>query len=421
LPLLRVERTPGVCPQSWVNKAMEGKRIPQGGYVFVSATGLLATWWSYKAGHIQFRDVRAWLACHELKARRCTMEKGRLPRFTESEVGRLIGGVGGEHVRASLRRLEAETLLSWSETAIELRSSTEALPPDAAEFVEGVTNHRRRIPVPRPLLRLLAGERKPVLVATALGHLLRCMYFRKGRCEPQGLCKASWIASLFGVDERNVKSARQSLEAMGVLIRSETPQLVMNRYGVAMRLNLEWPGLRATTPPRVRQSTTESPRPRETGISSFRRPGNQKLGEPSPSGVRKRTGRGPSLSRVMMMDLKDPRRLLLLLGEARRRGALGATESERLKFFAAAEHALAYGRQNPAGLFATVVRRGLWNHLTLEDEDRARLLQRRLVDQSAQREAERRAQLGRPPREDPQRVRELVARSLCVETLSVDR
>lgn len=351
---------------------MEGEGMPRGGYVFVSAAGLLATWWSYKAGLIEFRDVRAWLACHEVKVRRCTLEKGRTPRFTEGEVGRLIGGVGGEHVRASLRRLARASLMSWSESSIEFRAATEGLPADAIAFIESVTNHRRRIPVPRPLLRFLARERKPVLVATAIGHLLRCMYFRKGRCEPKGLCKASWIANTLGVDERNVKSARQALEAVGILERFPTPQLVMNRYGVAMRLNLGWSCPKSKTPRRSMNSTTESPRPRETGISSFRRSGNQKLGEPSPIGVRKRTGRGPSFSRVTREDLADTSRLCGLFEQAQARGWVGRSEAERLKFFAAAEHARRFARKSVEGLFVSVVKRGLWQHLTLSDEDAAR-------------------------------------------------
>lgn len=389
-------------------EAMEGKGKPHGGYVFVSATGLLATWWSYKAGIIQFRDVRAWLACHEAKARRCTLEKGRLPRFTEAEIGRLVGGVGGEHIRASIRRLKAATLLTWSETAIEFRDSTEGMSLEAAEFVESVANHRRRIPVPRPLLRFLVGETRPVLVATALGHLLRCMYFRKGRCEPNGLCKASWIAEQFGVDERNVKAARKSLESLGVLLRTETPQLVMNRYGVSMRLNLDWSGPTPATPPRPRQSTTKTPRPRETGISSFRRSGNQKLGTPSESGVRKRTSRGANLRRVHEADFRSSRRLNELFEEARSEGLVGRSESERLKFMAAAERAVRLGATNKPGFFVALVRRGLWHHLAAVDEDRGR---RHLGQTLPNREGASPKRV--PPRPDSvEEVRYLVARSL---------
>jgi hypothetical protein len=53
-------------------------------------------------------------------------------------------------------------------------------------------------------------------------------------------------------------------------------------------------------------------------------------------------------------------------------GHVGNSEAERLKFIAAAEHALACGRRNQAGMFAVIVRRGLWSFLSLHDEDRAR-------------------------------------------------
>lgn len=72
------------------------------------------------------------------------------------------------------------------------------------------------------------------------------------------------------------------------------------------------------------------------------------------------------------MDLKDPSRLLMLHAQAIRAGLVGSSEADRLKFFAAAEHAVSYGQKNPPGLFATVVRRGMWHHLTLPDEDRGR-------------------------------------------------
>lgn len=391
---------------------MEGEGTPRGGFVFVSATGLLATWWSYKAGLIEFRDVRAWLACHEVKARRCTLEKGRAPRFTEGEVGRLVGGVGGEHVRASLRRLARASLLSWSESCIEFRVASEGLPADAIAFIESVTNHRRKVPVPRPLLRFLARERKPVLVATAIGHILRCMYFRKGRCEPRGLCKASWIADTLGVDERNVKSARQALEALGILERLPTPQLVMNRYGVAMRVNLGWSCPKNESPRPIPVSATELPRPRETGISSFGRSENQKLKKLNPPGVRKRTGEGPRMSRVLALDLKSPSRLFVLHAEATRSGLIGKSQSERLKFFAAAEHALAHGTRNVPGLFAAIVRRGLWSHLTLQDEERAKAMV-----EATWSESPRLPCRAEPPRaQSPQcreEVRRLIAKSLA--------
>lgn len=98
---------------------MKREGIPDGSFVFVSATGLLVTWWAYKRRLIQFRDLRVWLASHELLAQRWFCEKGQVPRFHVEDLAPLVGGVGGEHFRASLRRLGAVGLLSWSESRIE--------------------------------------------------------------------------------------------------------------------------------------------------------------------------------------------------------------------------------------------------------------------------------------------------------------
>lgn len=235
------------------------------------------------------------------------------------------------------------------------------------------------------------------------------MYFRKGQCEPLGLYKGSWVAEVFGVDERNVKAARSELEAKGVLVREQTPQLVMNRHGLAVRINLDWPGASLESPPRTVLSTTQSPRPRETGISSSRRSENQKLGAPSPSGVRRRTGREPSLSRVTEADLRDPGRVMLLFEQAHRERLIGRSESDRLQFAAAAQRALRLGTRNRPGLFVAMVRRGLWHDLTFRDEDQAR---HRLAQVPPR--ATKAAEMSRsvPCPESREEARRLVARSL---------
>jgi hypothetical protein len=60
----------------------------------------------------------------------------------------------------------------------------------------------------------------------------------------------------------------------------------------------------------------------------------------------------PTLRNVRIEDLKDTGRLLDLHRQAIDRKLIGASESDRLEFVAAAEHALAVGNGNPPGLFA---------------------------------------------------------------------
>lgn len=48
----------------------------------------------------------------------------------------------------------------------------------------------------------------------------------------------------------------------------------------------------------------------------------------------------------------------------------------RLRFFAAAQHALRIGGKNPCGVFVTILCRGLWSYISRSDEDRARAILR---------------------------------------------
>jgi hypothetical protein len=49
-----------------------------------------------------------------------------------------------------------------------------------------------------------------------------------------------------------------------------------------------------------------------------------------------------------------------------------------LLWFAAAEHAVAAGKQNPCGLFVAIYRKKLWSYITQEQEDHARVKLKKL-------------------------------------------
>jgi len=69
---------------------------------------------------------------------------------------------------------------------------------------------------------------------------------------------------------------------------------------------------------------------------------------------------------------RDPLRLDKLYGQAVETGRLPHSEFNRLQWFAAAEHAVVVGKQNPCGLFVSLYRQKLWHHITHEQEDNAR-------------------------------------------------
>jgi hypothetical protein len=80
----------------------------------------------------------------------------------------------------------------------------------------------------------------------------------------------------------------------------------------------------------------------------------------------------PTLFDVQLVDLKSVRRMTVLHEQAVALGMARGGEAGRVEFLAAAVHATTMGTRNASGLFAAIVRRKLWHHITQADEDRAR-------------------------------------------------
>src|SRR5262245_19419113 len=389
---------------------------PRGGFVFLTVQQLCLLWWAYRARLIQLRDFRVWFAAQEMTARRCQIDAGQVPAYTSCELHRLVGGVGGEHLRASLRRLETTGLLTWSGTTLTFATSPTDLRGvhnlvDFHTMYNAISNHRRRVPVPRQAIRLIAGGCRATVIATMLGHLLRCLYYRDRRCISGGWCKASWIADVFRVDLRNVKAARKHLVSIGWIEILDTPPALCNRLGQHTRIHLSW--TRATmeqaaqddartpasvAPPPPAFYTTESPPPAKEYREPLQEPQHQKPAPPadltplslplystartasgSASGVKEQhkdkhlVPRVPTLSHIVPEDLQETARLLTLFEQAQTHGLIGTSDSERLTFLGLAEHAKVVGSANPCGLFAALVRRQCWHFVTDSDEDAAHL------------------------------------------------
>lgn len=344
----------------------EWVRKPEGGYVLVPAWAIVAAWNGYRKGSLRFGDVRIFLASFEVRARRCRVRAGCRPRWAAGELAGVAGLRDLGRATAGVRRLEASGLLTWCSDGprtpvkepAELRDTT---PTPEQRLL--LTNERRRVPIPRRTLRRLCTATRPVLLATALGHLLRCVYWRRLGVSARGLCKAGWVAELFGVDARNVKAARGQLESIGLLRREATPQRVLNRWGQAVIWNLAWKPRSEESPPPRQARRRGSPPPIETGIS-LREMRNQ---QPAYAA---RGAFGHGLGRIERSDLDDCVRLRELHVVAAAVGLVSDGEAGRLRMFAAAARARRVGTSNPAGLFATIVSRGLWHHLSARDEDR---------------------------------------------------
>lgn len=389
-------------------------RKPEGGFCLITAMALMRAWWAYRRSIIRLYDLRVWLACLELIARRCSLKEGEPARFTEKEIHALIGGVGERHVSHAIRRLEAANLIHWSPSALRVvgqgRGESKARDVESVFVPVTLPNERRLVPIPRRLIRFLAREGTRALMGTAFGHLLRCLFYKRGECLAEGTCKASWIADAFGMDERRVKAARKALVTMGWLIAKAVPQWTLNRHGAVMRVNLLWrgsSGARETSlpPPELKTASDLPPPNKNKKLSTRSEKPETRVG--GPAGVQERTESRPELRDVKPNDLSSASRLQELFREAVGRGLVGGCEADRLKFFAAAERAMSVAAKNPCGLFVTLVRRGLWVYIRQVDEDAARRKLGRLyesVTNQPERASDHHAKVGRTvatPASDP--------------------
>jgi hypothetical protein len=224
-----------------------------GGYALITVGQLANVCAARKDGRISFLALRTWLAAHEQRAKRCTV-KGRL-RYTTAELARLVRAPESSVSRA-IKKLTDCGLLSWTEHAIEF-------PGAVLDFAEELaaelgTSPRRPVPVPRYVLRAIFRHTRPSEVMAAIAHLIRCL-FRKGReLFNHGLIKASWVASVFGVGERSVHSARRWLIDQKFLTQEYVNQFVLNRWGARFVVSLK----QVNRPQRVRAVRSKSAPPR---------------------------------------------------------------------------------------------------------------------------------------------------------------
>lgn len=357
---------------------------PAGGFVFIKADNLLRAWLAVKDGEIDLYAFRVWLACHELVARRCCMDRRLKACYRVEELQPLVGCGYSPRLRRAVRALEQAGLMEWRGDDLCLSPEPLADGEEAEDLLEmrqAVQNWRRKVPVPRRVLRFLAGQRRKVLIATMLGHLIRCVYYRGNACLSGGRCKASWIADVFGVDVRNVKAARKELIESGWLTVVPSSQHHLNRWGLAVVVDLHHDFStgnakpRTQSPPPGEQSTAQSPPPgRNRNLSS--RSENQNPAQRRPTGAYARNGpqrkSPPALRDVRPIDLEQPNRLDGLYRQAVEAGMIRHSQANRLNWFAAAERAKQVSTQNPPGCFLTIIRDGLWHHINSGQEDAAR-------------------------------------------------
>ena len=380
-----------------------------GGYIDIRTVELCIAWTLLRQGVLRPVDVRVWLASLEVRERRKTLSSERSARYGARELHNLVGGGGGT-LKGSLRRLRKTGLMTWGSA----KGPVFAISPEQIDGLDlelfwsmarSMPSKRRRVPIPRRVLRMLAGGVNRSVLATTLGQLVWCLYYhRTAGWNPRGSCKGSWIAETFGLSERSIIRARAHLESLGWLRKVERPTWHMNRYGATYAVNLEWArtaGELSTTLARQKISTTKmSPLEsqngtRMSGPESDQTPLREEhlnqtptLSGGAPPGISKKDQvlKEPNLRDIQAEDLSSMERLMKLFDQALAMQVVkGDSFMERLNFAALAEHCRVRGNSNPPGMFSRLLRwkwnpdktprapSPAWHFVTEGDEEAVRL------------------------------------------------
>lgn len=399
---------------------------PCGGYRLISVPQICMAWRAYKSKLLpKFYDLRVYFALHEvderraaenrkrrregLRPRRFVLERRRLL----TELHELLDGLNPRLISASLRRLQRIELVRVTRHQITFARWPSELRETELDGFERMLRRidrresirRRPIPMPRRLLRDLASHATPGVLATMLAHAIRCLWLRHSSVRFIGTCPTGFVSEVFETNRRTVIRARHHLVSPEVawLARLPTAPHIHQRYGPRYAINVGWQqptrlsrcsdtppsgepiaaGLSSFSNPAASAGETATPppsHPKRTGLSPPIETKNL-LTEVQPPRTVRRGGPGvsdevvrttpPSLDRISMADLQSTERLQQLYVDAVHRRWVGRAPADRLAFFGAAERALRVATRNPPGLFAAILRRKLWSHVTQADEDAA--------------------------------------------------
>jgi len=238
-------------------------RKPAGGFALMTVEQVLLPCLAHQHDLIAPLALRAYFGLREMPERRCELAPGTRVHYRARELQELLGpAVRRSQATAVLAALAASGLVAWTEPALRLitqPTDLQGLDPSAyAAMRAHVHPLLYRVPVPRRMLRYLAREGSPGLIATTLGVVLQCLrYFRQDKqCRSGGTLAASWIARCFGIGERTAYRGLATLEALGWLATVAPPPTLRHPDGPWRVVNLAW-----DLPPAARPLARAATRP----------------------------------------------------------------------------------------------------------------------------------------------------------------
>lgn len=346
-----------------------------GGYKALTPIQVCNALAAYDAGAIHYGTLRTFFACAAALASTEAAARSRSPssssyvpgvNISVEAVGRVLGAKSLAFAAQEIRRLERLGILTRNR--LEKMVVAEEPIEGTASLLEKALmgrSPRRPIPFPRRVLRFLAKCPRPTLLKCVVAHCLRALTIDRetGGIKHRGAMKASWVADTFGVSLRAAKASRARLIAIGLISRDAgSTQRKLNRDGAYFALNLAWED-RPSSAPLPLGAVGDFAPPIERHETPYRDLENQK----APSGLKE-----PSLKDIRAEDLCRLTRMEVLFWEAKRLGWISGSEMDAINMLAASIRARGVDGGDAVRIFAAIVRRGLWSHITCEEEDEAR-------------------------------------------------
>ncbi len=357
---------------------------------------------------ISVKGAQVYFACISILAiREAARRSGARTRFRQinphyrlSELCKLTR-LSERTVRRELKTLSKFKLLDFTKSEIciavePVEGSTEILAQ-----VSGKRSPRRPIPIPRSILRSLACCHQRAHILTLAVYMCRGLSLsRVGEGSARGSVKASWIASTTGLSLRSVRSIRARLIELGVITRDTgSHQRKLNRDGAYFQINVDWQGpadygraeknigveertSRMAIGPRI--ATISAPLacrngagfapPKEYKKTPYGVKDQKAYGAmpPVPAGFCRKRGRKPTIRNILPEDLSDFFRMEVLFEQATRAGWVKPGESSFLNWLGAAVRAKTQSGGDSVRIFVGIAKRGLFFHITHQEEERAR-------------------------------------------------
>jgi hypothetical protein len=208
-----------------------------------------------------------------------------------------------------------------------------------------------------------------------VAYLLRGLALeRSGKFRSAGTVKISWICRLCRISERAARAARAELIRLGWITRDTGSfQRKLNRDGAYFVINPVWRRVAKRFAPPSPEKCTGSAPPIEKPETPYGSK-DQKPAPPAKTGVCKANEgevlERPTLRNIRLADLQRLSRLKVLYAQATAAKWHAHSEANLRNFVAAAARAT-HVDGDAVRVFVGIVRRGLWHHLTIADEDRA--------------------------------------------------